>query len=138
MPAKFDVILPTYSRPELTQKCIESILKYSGEDFRLIWICNPYPGPEPNVETWSRHIYRLRPLENLGYTKSINAGLAFSTALYAVLLNSDTEVMTEGWLEKLAEGFVGAPKLGVIGPATDRPQQGLAGTLPKNTGLHFV
>jgi GT2 family glycosyltransferase len=119
-------------------------------DWRIIWIDN---SPEASGATRYGKYFELRqkylPIrENIGYTKAINAGLALSTAPYVVLMNSDTEVQTEGWLEKLADvfnsqetawtGWGNASGLGMVGPATDRPQQGLAGTLPKNSGPHVV
>lgn len=132
----FDIILPSYGEPDLTATCLESVLRLS-RGFRVIWVDNR-PNRPPSFHAWNARVRHFPQSENLGYTKSINFGLALSTAPYVVLLNSDTEVVTEGWLEKLAEGFGTNPKLAAIGPATDRVQQGLAGSLPKHSGLHFV
>lgn len=133
---KFDIIMPSYGQFELTVACLQSLVGYS-KDFRVIWIDNKRECFE-FLHTPDSRIRYFPQAENLGYTKSINLGLAVSTAPYVVLLNSDTEVMTDGWLEKLAEGFGPDPNLAACGPATDRLQQGLAGTLPKKSGLHYL
>jgi len=136
MAVKFDIILPTFGQETLVEKCLESIYRKSvGQDIRIIGIDNgPPKRMPPALPIGSSYL----PLpENIGYTKAINAGLALSTAPYVVLMNSDTEVMTDGWLEKLAAAW-NMDRIAAVGPATDRPQQGLAGTLPKDTGLHIV
>lgn len=143
--AKFDIILPTWGKDELGAKCFDSIFAQWELDFRVIVIANPKRGEETfdvSLANPDRVLY-IHPPGNIGYTKAINAGLALSTAPYVVLMNSDTEVKTDGWLEKLAEvfdkpfehGMNPAPyKIAAVGPATDRREQGWAGTLEKGKG----
>lgn len=138
MPSRFDIILPIWGNGRDTRgfRCVSSIMDHGG-DFRLILICNPKDG-EDEFGATGKCFTVVRPPENIGYTKAINAGLALSTAPCVVLMNSDTEVQTEDWLEKLEDGFLASTKIAAVGPATDRTQQGLAGTLPKNSGVHIV
>lgn len=137
--ARFDIILPTYGKPNIVMLCIQSILEHSA-DYRMLWIDN-----DPNwlagralPSHYVSLIHYLPQEENIGYTKAINAGLALSTAPYVVLLNSDTEIMTDGWLEKLAAPMETDPKLAAVGPVTTNKRQGLAGMLAPNTGVHYM
>lgn len=127
MPAKFDIILPTWGSGELPYNCVTSIMRQckGSSDFRVIIIANPKEGKRfpasGNVFTM------IEPPENIGYTKAINAGLALSTAPYVVLMNSDTEVVTDGWLEKLA-GFLAS--LGAVGGQERAGAPVVAGEVP--------
>ncbi len=61
------------------------------------------------------------PGNNIGWDKAVNAGIALSTAPHVVLMNDDTEVQTEGWLEKLRQPMLDDPTIGMVGPVTGRP-----------------
>jgi O-antigen biosynthesis protein len=76
-----------------------------------------------------------RILNEIGYTKACNAGIALSTAPYVVLLNSDATPKTEGWLEKMAACFDAG--IAAVGPITDNPKQGQGrpDAYPPNTGF---
>ncbi len=74
--------------------------------------------------------------ENAGWVRAANAGLSLATAPYVVLMNDDTEVRTEGWLEKMSAVFAMNPKIAAVGPRTDTnsPQ----GRLDPNDPPHLV
>lgn len=134
---KYDVVLLTCGKPELTERCVASIVEHSS-DYRLIWIDNA-----PNLSgvefiagkynLWSLcdtnrleqglpvPCFEYLPMpENLGFVKATNVGLALATAPYVVLLNNDTEVPA-GWLEKLEKGFEAFPGAAAVGPLSDEP-----------------
>lgn len=130
MSFKYDIILPTYGRQELIDVCVASVVFRSGDGpWRLIWIAN---GENDRVPCYSTEVH---PNENIGYTKAINAGIALSTAPYVVLLNSDTEVVTAGWLDKLAATFAGNDRLAAVGPASEAPENGICGRMGHNQGF---
>lgn len=56
--------------------------------------------------------------ENLGYTKSANAGLMSSRADWVVLLNSDT-IVSPGWLAGLFEVVSAKPDVALVGPVSN-------------------
>lgn len=136
--AKFDIILSIYCQRKAVEKCCQSVIAHSKfDEYRMLSFDNSPPDSQP-MDYRGAVGLGIRCHENIGYTKAINAGLALSTAPYVVLLNSDTEVMTEGWLEKLAAPMEADPRLAAAGPATPNKRQGLAGMLPPNTGVHYT
>src|SRR4029079_17930629 len=56
--------------------------------------------------------------ENLGYTKSANAGMMSSKADWIVLLNSDT-VVSPGWLKGMFEVVSAKPDVALVGPVSN-------------------
>ncbi len=88
------IIIPALKRPDLTQRCINSLLSQSipAEEYEIIVVENeakpetilPDPLP-PNVR-------RLELEENYGTTGSINRGVADSSSEYILLLNNDVEL----------------------------------------------
>ncbi len=81
----------------------------------------PFLDPAEIHHTLGEHHYReFRLRENIGWDKAVNAGIALSTAPFVVLMNDDTEVQTEGWLEKLRQPMLDDPSIGMVGPVTGR------------------
>lgn len=134
---RFDIVVASYGQPELTRKCLKSIARKSGpsDDYFVTWIDNspePIGGAVGEVNAPIRCIWCP---DNLGYTKSMNAGIALSTAPYVVLLNSDTEIQTENWLGKMWEHFVSEKPVAAVGPATNNKRQG-QGRIPTTESFH--
>ena len=80
-------------------------LHLSGSPLNLLVINNSLatiPGYRP-PKLSARAMYM--PVENVGWVKGANIGLAMSTAPYVVLMNDDCEIVTENWLEKMAAVF---------------------------------
>lgn len=99
-----------------------SIEKYSRMDIRVIWIDND---PVPHIEHVDTSFLRYIPCpENLGWVKSINLGIALSTAPFVVFMNDDTKVESHDWLDKMSEPLRRrASRVGVCGPRTDKVDQ---------------
>lgn len=138
--AKYDIVMLSAGRKELTEACVRSVVLYS-KDYRLIWIDN---APDAGRDIWHDFMgktgawaqcMRVPMQENIGYTKGTNVGLAISTAPYVVLLNDDTEV-PEGWLEKLEEAFA-IQKLAAVGPLSTSQRQ-WQGQFPEEKGFQVV
>jgi GT2 family glycosyltransferase len=106
---RYDIILPTFGQRNLVETCIDSIWDSGDRDYRIIKINN-------SPDDWGYNM----PY-NVGFTNAINIGLSISQAPYVVFMNSDTEVKTPGWLEKLESSFT--PQVAAVGPATNNPHQ---------------
>lgn len=67
---------------------------------------------------------------DLAMMNAFNVGLSCTKAEHVVLLHDDTEVMTDGWLVKMREGFNKYKDVAVVGPKQpwgDPEQNGLPG-----------
>lgn len=98
------IIVPIYNAPQETEDCIRSVLRHTPASARLILIDDASPDPKirpllaryadiPNVSV-------VHNPANLGFTRTINLGIALAGRADVVFLNSDTKV-TPGWLTSL-------------------------------------
>jgi GT2 family glycosyltransferase len=98
------IIVPIYNSPQLVQRCIGAVLRYTHVPARLILIDDASPDPAVG-ELLARyadspHVLVRRNAHNLGYTRSSNLGIELAGGDDVVLLNSDTEVGPR-WLNEL-------------------------------------
>src|SRR6516162_1475869 len=68
-----------------------------------------------------RHIHHgvsISVGSNVGWVKGANIGLALSTSPFVILMNDDTRVETDGWIQRMREAcsIVG---VGAVGPHTN-------------------
>lgn len=102
-----DVIVPVYGQPELTRRCLDSVLANSGRALRrLIVVDDCGPDVLPMLRALRDEHVPVRLLENeknLGFVGSVNRGIALRGG-DVVVLNSDTRV-TPGWLDELLACF---------------------------------
>ncbi|WON74932.1 glycosyltransferase family 2 protein [Nitrosospira sp. Is2] len=113
-----DVVIPVYNAPELTRRCIYSVVTCLGSSVRHIYIQDDASGdetrqmldqlPYPDI-----HVYHAE--ENQGFGASVNEAVRRSDASYVLVLNSDTEV-SENFLPTLNAALAADPQLAVIIP----------------------
>jgi GT2 family glycosyltransferase len=104
--ATVDVIVPVYLNLEETRRCIEALLSCAVRTpWRLVVVNDA--SPEPDLTNWLRElaasdarVILFENLENLGYSGTVNRGIALSDDHDVVLLNSDAEVAND-WLDRL-------------------------------------
>ena len=107
------IIIPALRRPDLTQRCIDSVRKQVLRDseYEIIVVENEarpgtiLPDPLPNS------VRRIDLAENYGTTGSINRGVAESSSEYIFLLNNDVELAAE-FLVTLTSVLNDAPEYG--------------------------
>jgi GT2 family glycosyltransferase/glycosyltransferase involved in cell wall biosynthesis len=145
---RVDVIIPIYDGIATTQRCLESVLgARTGIDHRLILINDASPRPEIrallDAIPQSDQVLTLHNAQNLGFTATVNRGMALSTSHDVVLLNSDTEV-PHGWLDRLAAQAYRAPAIGTVTPFSNNaticsyPNLPGQGTLPPSETLESI
>ena len=117
------VIVLTWNALDFTRRCAESLLAHTDPRHELIFVDN---GSRPETLTFLADLEREHPQvkvilngENLGFAGGNNVGLAAAGGEYLCLLNSDT-VVTAGWLERLIRPLAADPRLGLVGPVTNR------------------
>lgn len=114
-----------------TRDCVNSILKNTDMDYRLIIIDNASDDAarrylEGLAQAYSQ-IKLIRNDKNLGFIKAVNKGMAVSDAPYVCLLNNDT-LVTKDWLRIMIELAESRKDIGIVNPSSNtlgqRPASG--------------
>ncbi|MBX3615774.1 glycosyltransferase family 2 protein [Nitrosomonas sp.] len=123
-----DVVIPVYNAPELTRRCIDSVVAHLGASIRTIHIQNDASAEEtrtmldrltyPQVQIFHAPV-------NQGYGRSVNDAMARSDAELVLVLNSDSEV-TANFLPLLCNALAADSKLAVINPTEGEMPRGTA------------
>ena len=108
----FTVIVPIYNAADDVERCLESLDRFSGG--RVDWVVVNDASTDARIasllDRYAHHpnVTVITNPENLGFTKSVNRGLAASTPGDVVILNSDT-IVTPGWERRLRVAAFEAP-----------------------------
>ena len=114
------IIIPFKDKADLLKQCIESILtKTTYENFEIILLSNN------SVEAVTTELVaflckndKIKSFEwnhPFNYSKLNNFGVKKSSGDYVLLLNNDTEVISNDWLDELV-GTASQPGVGAVGP----------------------
>ncbi|MBA3644134.1 MAG: glycosyltransferase family 2 protein [Chloroflexia bacterium] len=120
---KASVAVLTHDNLAFTRLCLESLLANTEyPNYELLIVDNASADGTPAYLRelgqrfpWVRPIFNDR---NAGFGPGNNQALAAATGEILVLLNNDT-MLPRGWLSRLAHHLTD-PRLGLIGPATNR------------------
>lgn len=119
------IILPCSTQYKLLQGTIASIRAHTPDNVRIMAVNNAMP---PEGTKWleqQNDILEIRCTKNTGFTTAINLGLEISDTPYIVIGNDDI-LVTDGWLDRLIVRAEANPKIGIVGPISNRvsgPQQ---------------
>lgn len=95
-----DILVIRYNTPEKDKACFTSLIDHTHyKPHTILFYDNSY--------------------SNINLSLLWNYFMVFSQSEYFVLLNNDTRV-TDGWLDKMMETMLRDPKVGAVGPSTDR------------------
>ncbi|PIQ82810.1 MAG: hypothetical protein COV76_01475 [Candidatus Omnitrophica bacterium CG11_big_fil_rev_8_21_14_0_20_64_10] len=130
-----DIIIPIWNLPELTGRCLESVIQNTGRSIRLILIDNGSEAPTREMldqfaQAAPVPVAILRNTVNLGFIKAINQGLAAAQAPWICLLNNDT-VVTAGWLTEMIRVADQDPQIGLVNPTSNSLGLSPAGRSPE-------
>ena len=122
---KVDIVVPIYNAYEYTQECIKSILENTNlQEHTLLLINDKSPDERimPMLKKYAndnknKNIVVLENEENLGFVKTVNKGMKYSSN-DVILLNSDTEV-TKKWLEKIISCAYSNEYIATVTPFTN-------------------
>lgn len=113
------IIIPVYNAVDALADCLASLIKYTVVPCRFIVIDDASPDPDVQVLLDK---YREQPMfecylnsTNLGFTKTVNKGIALAGNDDVVFLNSDT-IVTPGWLGRLRYAAYLQPDIGTVTP----------------------
>lgn len=133
------IIIPVYNAPDEVEDCLQSIIRNTKEDCRVIVINDASPDPKVRellkcyTETNKIEIYHNE--KNLGFTRTVNRGVELAGRSDVIFLNSDTKV-TPGWLRNLRLAVYSGEKVGTATPfsnnagAFSAPEMGKQNNLP--------
>jgi len=100
-----DIIIPSFNGKYLLEKHLPEVIKNSDYLHKIIIIDN---GSDDGTVEWLKKNYPeiiiVRNETNLGFTKSINQGIAVSEAEFLVLLNNDVHPV-RGYLKNIIRYF---------------------------------
>jgi GT2 family glycosyltransferase/glycosyltransferase involved in cell wall biosynthesis len=99
-----DIVIPVYGQAGLVKACVDSLLRtVPGARLFLVDDCSPDPATQSLLNSYSRQpqITVARNAQNLGFIGTTRHGAQLGQAPYILFLNSDTEAVEAGWLEKL-------------------------------------
>jgi len=137
MRASAAIVIPVHGGRSFVETCLNSVLLHAPADAPIVLIDDA--SPDEDTRFWLEKLARsesrvelLKNSQNLGFSASVNRGLARHPERDALVLNSDTEV-TAGWLDRLADAAHARPEIGTATPLTN------AGSIftipdPKNPG----
>lgn len=135
-----DVVIPVYNAPELTKRCIDSVVTYLGPSIRTVHIQDDASDAETRTMLDCLTYPQLNIFhapENRGYGKSVNDAVARSDAELVLVLNSDSEVC-DNFLPMLCGALAADSKLAVISPTEGDIPQAKAGRYMRQLGGYIA
>lgn len=121
-----DIIIPVYNAYEDLQRCLDSVLRTTMPQHRIVMIddCSTDSRIADYFEMLKNRVdprlHLFRNDINLGFVGTVNRGMALGQS-DVVLLNSDT-VVTTGWIEKLCSCAASDPHIGTITPFSNNAE----------------
>lgn len=116
---KFSIVIPTFNRWDLLNKCLKSIRDNTdltnGEVIVVSNGCTDFTPFRFNTEYNNKNFHLLHWPKPLGYPKAVNLGMSAATGEYVILLNNDTVLYNNTWLDQLLEPFNNHSKAGITG-----------------------
>ncbi|MDZ7724827.1 MAG: glycosyltransferase family 2 protein [candidate division KSB1 bacterium] len=113
---KWLIIIVNYNTALLTLKAIKSIYKSNINNFDIIVIDNN--SSDKSVKLISSTFPSLQMIvnkTNVGYAKANNQAIRLTQNEYILLMNSDTEMITQHALQKLQQHFEKEQQTGIVG-----------------------
>lgn len=120
---KCDIVIPVWNMKELTEQCVDNIVRHTDFPYRLIIVDNA-SGEETRryLEDLAKRkdidVRLIRNEENLGNSKGANQGIRASDAEYVCILDNDTMVM-DHWLTEMINAADSDEKIGIVNPLSN-------------------
>jgi GT2 family glycosyltransferase len=120
-----DVIIPIYDAHDDLVRCVDSVLRCTTGEYRLLLIDDASPDARiaPLLDRLAAKHPRIRVVtnsRNLGFIGTVNRGFS-ETVGDVVLLNSDT-IVTHEWLAKMLACAASDPRIATITPFSNNAE----------------
>jgi GT2 family glycosyltransferase/2-polyprenyl-3-methyl-5-hydroxy-6-metoxy-1,4-benzoquinol methylase len=110
------LLVPLYSRADLTRACLRSILENTSRvPYEVVLIDDAADAQTKRLLEGVRGARIIRNESNIGYLRSMNRAATAARGDWLVLFNNDT-VVTQGWLRALLDCAESSPDIGVVTP----------------------
>ena len=112
-----DIIICVHNALEDVKKCLSSILEYTHPPYQILLIDD---GSQTDTQKFleqfsiSQGCKLIRNEKALGYTKAANQGLKASAGSMSMLLNSDTIIGNNEWLDRMICCALSEPEIGIV------------------------
>ncbi|MFZ4464343.1 MAG: class I SAM-dependent methyltransferase [Bacteroidales bacterium] len=112
-----DIIICIHNAHEDVKKCLSSIIEYTNPPYQIILVDD---GSQTETQTYleqfsiSQGCKLIRNEKASGYTKAANQGLKASSANMSLLLNSDTIIGNNEWLDRMIYCALSEPEIGIV------------------------
>jgi len=112
-----DVVVPTRNRPELLERCVDSILSTGYKNLRVIVVDNDPSGPETADRVarrvdWGPRVDYVKVMR-AGSSLARNRGIGNATAEIIAFVDDDI-VVDPGWAASLVLAFLREPHAGCV------------------------
>lgn len=128
------IVMLTFNQLDYTRLTIDSIRKHTKAPYELIVVDNASTDGTVEYLKAQRDVRGVFNDENVGFPSGCNQGMEIAVGDYIVLLNNDV-IVSDGWLTGLIECAGHSPKIGIVGPMSNRIS---GGQLEKNIGYKKV
>ena len=114
---RLSIIIPVYNAAEDLARCLDAVLRHSTGPTRLILVDDA--SPDPAIATLLAGLEGRAGVEvhrnagNLGFSATVNRGMALAAPDDVVLLNSDT-IVGPGWLDGLRLAAQSSRRIGTV------------------------
>jgi glycosyltransferase involved in cell wall biosynthesis len=117
------VVIPTYNRKKLLEKCLESLANQSYKDYEVIVVGDVSTGGTGSlIREMQKRFKNIRHFrqEALGHSMARNFG--FSKAMGEIIASIDDDCTAEpGWLKRIDAAFKKHPNVAAVGGAVINP-----------------
>lgn len=108
------VLVLTHNGRDFVESCLRSVLASSYPNFRVVAIDNASTDGTPEfIRSKFPSVQVIKMPSNLGFSAAYNRAIASVPEEYALLLNQDTEVAAQGWIEELVRVIQSDPRCAV-------------------------
>ena len=97
---KFSIIIPVYNTSKYLDKCLESVLKQTNQDFEVICVNDGSTDDSLEVLNKYKEDVKIINQENLGLSEARNNGVKNATGKYLLFIDSD-DYIDKSLLQKL-------------------------------------
>jgi len=119
---KINIVMPAYGAPELTERSVESVLKNTYHDFKLIVVNNGLEETNGAVERFLDHpnLKYIVSETNEGCGGGRNIGMKKTDEEFDYLIIIDSDIYTpKDWDKQLVSFMEIYPRFGLAGPSTN-------------------
>lgn len=100
------IVIPSRDQPQHIGRCLRSIYEASTyPNIEVIVVDNQTTDPEALAVMKRYPVRRIEFNQKFNYSKANNIGVAHATGEFVILLNNDTEVVANDWIERLVGPF---------------------------------